>query len=223
MAFRPLVITSVDDLRVVTMQPGQEVVQSRRADETFSTFGCGWNVLLVLGIVTREEAQAGVDEIVASHRLSGTMDSHPGLRIGESTMIKNSISGIISKRRGIPLGINRFHFDEFGRDPKTIKKEIIDRFSPKNITFKPGEKYCYVIIKYIRNWETGLGHTVLLAFEKKEAEEHEWEVTILDPQTKEINVPFEGALDSVLNKKSPFVGIACCGIPPSGGKSRKRK
>ena len=215
MAFRPLVFQSTEDLWVVTHQPGQEIVQARRVDGNLSFYGCGWNVLLVLGIVTREEAQAGVNEIVSAHSRTGDVSSHPGLMISDHTNPKG-ISGIISERRGIPnLGINRFHFDELGRNPVAIRKEIIDRYFPKNITF--GEKYCYVIIKYIRNWETGSGHTVLLAFNKLE---EGWEASIIDPQMKRIN-GFEETVPYLLT--TDFIGIACCGVMTAGGKSRKTK
>jgi hypothetical protein len=214
MSFKPLVFKTDEDLSVITNTVGQEVIQTRGIDGKMSPYGCGWNVLLLLKIVSRVEAQAGVDEIVFAHSRHG-VDSHAGLLIGDHTNPK-SISAIIGIRRGIQgLSVNRFRFDEFGNDPEAIQAEIIKRFFPSS--FEMGINY-YIIIKYIRDWETGLGHTVLLSFKPKEGGA---EVSVLDPQLKRENGFGETATYLLATKW--FIGIACCGIVMAGGKSRKLK
>jgi hypothetical protein len=69
MVDRPLVFKTDKDLSILTKTQG--VIQTRGIDGKMSSYGCGWNVLFLLGIVTREEAQSGVDEIVFAHSRRG--------------------------------------------------------------------------------------------------------------------------------------------------------
>jgi hypothetical protein len=89
------------------------------------------------------------------------------------------------------------------------------RFFPSS--FEIGVNY-YIIIKYIRDWETGLGHTVLLSFKPTE---NEIKLSVLDPQLKREN-GFAETVKHLLDTKW-FIGIACCVRTMSGGKSRKSK
>jgi hypothetical protein len=221
MAFNPLLLSAAGnaDLRVRSDEPGYERVQALNANGNVSAYGCGWNVLFLLGVITRDEAQEGVNAIVADHDNDG---NHPGLLLGNVYM-PASMAGIL-RARGLPHQIvsMRMEFEHFGRDRELIREWIINHFFPQGNfaeTLAPGQTHFYIVIKYLIDLASGLGHSVLFSFDLHDGR---WFVNVIDAQLKRYN-GFDETIDYVLAPQRNYVGLECLGhMPPLGGKRKSR-
>ena len=220
MAHCPIVFSSQENLQVRSNAPGNERIQAVSADGSVSPYGCGWNVLFLLGQVTRDQAQAGVNHIAATHDERGE-HTHPGLLISNSDN-PHSIAGIITARSGLPnLTYCRFRWEEFDNDPARVRQAIIDNFFPRTAQSAP---FYYVIIKYMINFVSGLGHTVLLSFER--LPDGRYNVMVLDPQLKTFR-PFDGTIQYLMAPSGTsggrrYAGIAGLVQQTVGGKRKSK-
>jgi hypothetical protein len=156
-SFVPFLINKDIDLHARNYTPGYERIVGVLPDGTpRPNYGCGWNVLAALDIVSREEAQARVNQLVTEQDADPL---HPGLLVG-------NICDIIRARVHIP-DIQQYYypFAPFGqRDADDIQHQIISRFFPRHTITEP---FMYMIVKLISNPITGLGHTILIAFHRQ--------------------------------------------------------
>jgi hypothetical protein len=148
----PLTFIFNHDLWILRRTPGHERILAHMPDGRLSPMGCGWNVLSILGIVTRERAQAEVDAIAAN-------PFHQGLTVLTMADILRT-----ARPADMPLVHRSYARFPLSRDPQAIQQLIIDRFfpTPQQVHI---DRFCYVILKLVISEETGLGHTILLAFQ----------------------------------------------------------
>ena len=218
--FNPLLLSAGGnaDLRVRSDEPGYERVFALTAEGNVSLYGCGWNVLFLLGVITRDEAQEGVNAIVADHDAGG---NHPGLLLGNVYM-PASMAGIL-RARGVPHQIvsMRMEFQHYGRDREVIRAWMIEHFFPQGnfaATLEPGQTHFYIVIKYLIDIASGLGHSVLFSFDLQD--DGTWAVNVIDAQLKRYN-GFDATLDYVLAPHRNYVGLECLGqMEPLGGKRK---
>jgi hypothetical protein len=205
-------------------------ISCNRNDGRLSPYGCGWNVCYLLGLVTRGEAQNGVNAIIHDHDNYGE-HSNPGLLIG-TTAMPNSICSFIYRGNPSPLRltIDRLFFYP-GLTAQVLQDEIIRRYFPDNSAlqhqYTRGIFYCYMIIKFMIDFNTGLGHTILIGFHHSPtpSEPNNWQVFTCDPQLKRNNT--FNTLSPYLIKSynsNAYQGISCCVVDEStsGGKSSRK-
>ena len=121
------------------------------------TYGCGWNVLSALGIVPRQYAQDRTNAIVR-HHAAGEDDY--GLMTG--TMID-----LIRQRYpGIPPLARRYYKFPTPRVAHDLQQALQDFLlsDPAALRQLQGN-FLYSIIKLVINEETGLCHTITIAYE----------------------------------------------------------
>jgi hypothetical protein len=109
-------------------------------------------------------------------------------------------------------------------DRARIREAIVERYFPsKKVCDESTEQFMYVLIKYMFDFETGLGHTVLLRFERQP--DGQVASSVLDPQYKTLE-GFDEALDYMMeitkHGKPRYQGIACLGSYTAGGKRKSR-
>ena len=205
-------------------------ISSNRSNGTVSPYGCGWNVCYLLGLVTQSEAQAGVDAIVHDHNIHGEA-SNPGLLIGH-TSNPASICGIIHRQIPTlrPLTVDRFAFYQ-GLTAQALHDIIMQRYFPSQADLQfvraRGYSYVYMIIKFMIDFNTGLGHTILICFNHSPtpADPNMWDVYTCDPQLKRNNT-FSTLCPYLIKSyhSGTYRGIACCVVDSStGGRISLRK
>jgi hypothetical protein len=178
------------------------------------TYGCGWNVLAALSIVTRDEAQARTNQIVTRHAY-GLDDA--GLMTG--TMIE-----LITARFGIVRPLHRTYYRiPAVRNAAELQTAMQQLLLPANDYFrdKPGQ-FFYSIVKYVLNEATGLGHTITLAFERQP--DNSFNVFTFDVQLNRYYT-FSG-IGAYLTAHPEYVGVSTIVLTPAGGRrksGRKRK
>ena len=219
----PYCHASPTDLMQLSGTPPYARISSNRSNGTVSPYGCGWNVCYLLGLVTQPEAQAGVDAIVHDHNIHGEA-SNPGLLIGQ-TSNPASICGII--HRQIPtlprLTVDRFAFYP-GLTAQALQDVIMQRYFPNHADLQfvlaRGYTHVYMIIKFMIDFNTGLGHTILICFNHSPtpADPNTWDVFTCDPQLKRNNT-FHTLCPYLIQSynSGTYRGIACCVVDSSTG------
>jgi hypothetical protein len=175
-------------------------------------YGCGWNVLAALSIVSREEAQQQINAIVTRHA-HGQADA--GLMTG--TMIE------LARQRfaGAPPLRREYYRFPLDRNPAEIQAAMEALLLP-NINYlrtRTVSTFYYSIIKYVMDEATGLGHTITVAFERKP--DNSFDVYTFDVQLNRY-ATFAG-IGAYLAGKPVYVGVSAILLAPSGGKKSGRK
>ena len=157
-SFVPFLINKDIDLHARNYTAGYERIVGVLPDGTpRPNYGCGWNVLAALDVVTREEAQAQVNQLVTEQAADPV---HPGLLVG-------NICDIIRARVPHLPDIQQYYYPfppVAQRNADDIQHQIISRFFPRHTI---AELFMYMIVKLISNPLTGLGHTILIAFHRQ--------------------------------------------------------
>jgi len=157
-SFVPFLFNKDIDLHARNYTPGYERIVGVLPDGTpRPNYGCGWNVLAALDVVSRAETQERVNQLVTEQDADPV---HPGLLVG-------NICEIIHTRIQHIPDIQQYYypFAPFGqRNADDIQQQIISRFFPRHTITEP---FMYMIVKLISNPLTGLGHTILIAFHRQ--------------------------------------------------------
>jgi hypothetical protein len=131
-----------------------------------SQMGCGWNILWILGYISLEEAQQKVVELVENNEMDE--EGFSGLQVSTIIHVIQTVDPVLKEEPIVTINtlFPRPELRSRENMEPLFQQFIEDALHSRANASAIGSPYLYIIVKFLIEEDTGLGHTILIELKK---------------------------------------------------------